>query len=368
MLNDIKSCNIIYGYTQDCLLNYNNSTIILVEPRKAIIDKINRLKLNDIILIKKILVTKQSFSETILYYDKIKDNYWLQNDDLSINGTNFFNITKECVYTISLLDIISKYKIQNIKNLVLNININNNKEILESIDQFNHIISYINIKTDFKCNLFNNFYQGNDENSQYIIYTHKNLNVKLPKIGICFNNVNLDCNIDKIILLLKQYQMSLIITETHENNIIEYPESINKLNELFNTKKNNTIENKQYFYDKIINNLDMIFNKENEIQHKIENEILTDNNLDIIIQFNPKYNDTLQIMYPLKNDIIYINKMYDIIYASKKCMYMLYQIIKSKYFSDYIDNKKKTNTKLFKIMSKRYFYEYIEKIFQLKYF
>jgi hypothetical protein len=73
-------------------------------------------------------------------------------------------------------------------------------------------------------------------------------------------------------------------------------------------------------------------------------------------------------MYPLKNNIIYINKMYDIIYATKNCMYMLYQIIKSKYFSDYLDDKKSINPKLFKIMSKRYFYEYIEKIFQLKYF
>jgi hypothetical protein len=70
----------------------------------------------------------------------------------------------------------------------------------------------------------------------------------------------------------------------------------------------------------------------------------------------------------IKKNIIYINKMYDVIYGSKNCMYMLYQIIKSKYFSDYLDNKKSVNPKLFKIMTKRYFYEYIGKIFYLKFF
>jgi hypothetical protein len=366
MLNDIKSCNIIYGYIQDSLLNYNNSTIILVEPRKAVIDKINRLKLNNIILIKKALVSKNSLSETVLYYDKINNNYWVDKNDLSINGTNFFNITKESVYTISLLDIISKYKIQNINNLVLNINITNNKQVLESIYQFNHIISYINIKTDFKCNLFNNFYNEKDEKSEYIIYIHKNLKLILPKIGICFNNIKTIVNIDKLELLIKQYQMSLIIKQ---RDIIEFPDSINKLNKIYNEiKVNNKKENCDFFHENIIQNLDIIFNINNDI---IENLTETNNNLDIIIHFNPKYFEaynTLQIMYPLKNNIIYINKMYDVIYGGKNCMYMLYQIIKSKYFSDYLDNKKSVNPKLFKIMTKRYFYEYIGKIFYLKFF
>lgn len=370
MLNDIKynikSCNIIYGYTQDCISQYNDSIIILIEPRKDVIDTISKLKIDNVILIKKVLVCKKSLSETVLYYDKINDKYWLEKDDLEINGTNFFNITKELVYTISLIDLINRYKIQNIKNLVFNIDIANNNLLLKSIEQFNHIISYIKLKMAFECDFFNNFYKENN------IYVHKNLKIKLPKIGIYFNDLNSIVDIDRLTLLLNQYRMSLIITEGEiQNNLIEYPESINKLNDLYKKLKNTTKKNTQPFYDKIINDLDIIFNKEyiNQIENGIENTVETfTDNLDIIIQFNAKYNDTLQIMYPLKNNIIYINKMYDIIYATKNCMYMLYQIIKSKYFSDYLDNKKKLNPKLFKLMSKRYFYEYIDKIFHLKYF
>jgi hypothetical protein len=92
MLDEIKRCNIIYGYVDNCIQCHNDSIIILVEPRKRIIDKINKLKLDNVIIIKKVLVRKNNLSETILYYDKINDNYWLDNDDLSINGTNFFNI------------------------------------------------------------------------------------------------------------------------------------------------------------------------------------------------------------------------------------------------------------------------------------
>lgn len=387
MLNDIKCCNIIYGYTEDFISCYNDSQIILIEPRKNTIDKIDKLKLdNNIIIIKKVLVNNKSLSEEVLYYDKINDNYWLRQNDLTINGTNCFNINKESVYTISLIDLINKYKIQNIKNLVLNININNNSEILNGIVQFNHIISYIKVKNDFKCDFFNNFYKKiNDKILNDIVYVHKNLNIKLPKIGIYFNDLKLNSDINKLILLLHQYQMGLIITESNiETNIIEYPDSIDKLNDIYKKPKTNNKKNTQIFYDKLISDLDIIFNdkknnkesiiKSDELIFIMENEsddIDNGNNFDIIIQFNPKYfelNNTLQIMYPLKNNIIYINKMYDIIYGTKNCMYMLYQIIKSKYFSDYLDNKKSRNPKLFKLMSKRYFYEYIDKIFDLKYF
>ena len=108
--------------------------------------------------------------------------------------------------------------------------------------------------------------------------------------------------------------------------------------------------------------MEIIFNKN-------ENDIVS--NLDIIIQFVPKYlssNNTLQIMYPLKDNVLYINKVFDIIYATKNCMYMLYQILKSKYFTDYISEKQSDKKNLFKIFSKKFFYEYISKIFIIKEF
>ena len=93
------------------------------------------------------------------------------------------------------------------------------------------------------------------------------------------------------------------------------------------------------------------------------------NKFDIIIQFNQKYfttNKTLQIMYPLLDNVVYINKVFDIIYGTKNCMFMLYQILKSKYFTDYIEEKIVEKKTLFKIFSKRYFYDYISKIFVIK--
>ena len=54
-------------------------------------------------------------------------------------------------------------------------------------------------------------------------------------------------------------------------------------------------------------------------------------------------------MYPLKDNTIYINRLYDIMYASKNCMYMVYQIIKSKYFTDYIDSKRQERPGLFSV-------------------
>ena len=71
-------------------------------------------------------------------------------------------------------------------------------------------------------------------------------------------------------------------------------------------------------------------------------------------------------MYPLQDNVVYVNKAFDIIYGTKNCMFMLYQILKSTYFTDYIEEKIKEKPSLFKIFSKRYFYDYIEKIFVLK--
>ena len=47
---------------------------------------------------------------------------------------------------------------------------------------------------------------------------------------------------------------------------------------------------------------------------------------------------------------------------------MLYQILKSKYFSDFLEVKKVAKPKLFTIFSKIYFFEYISKIFVIKEF
>jgi hypothetical protein len=116
-------------------------------------------------------------------------------------------------------------------------------------------------------------------------------------------------------------------------------------------------ENHEYIYDKILYNLENIFNNYKEIEHT-----------NIIIQFNSNYyikNDYFQINYEIEDALLFVNKEFDIIYSSKNCMHMLYEIIKSKYFKEYIDEQKEKKTKLFKFFSKRLFYEYISKIFKI---
>ena len=115
----------------------------------------------------------------------------------------------------------------------------------------------------------------------------------------------------------------------------------------------------------LISILDKIFSRSDSNNDKISEK------LDIIIQFNQKYftsRRTLQIMYPLKDDTIYIHRPYDIIYANKNCMFMIYQILKSKYFTDYMESKQKEKPVMFKFLCKKYFYDYLSTIFVFKEF
>ena len=388
MFNYIKSCIIIYGYTDNCLNNLD-SPVLLIEPRKDYIDKIkslSKIKLNNVTLICKALDNQTTLSESILCYNKDDYLYWIENDIY----TNYFNISKQRVYITSINNLINTYKIQNIQSLVININIKNCNDILHNLESFNHIISNIKINNNVRnfsleSKIISNFYIQEDKINEHTnllkectlhhdlstlqreviqeeVFTnlsHKNLNIKLPNIAIYFSNTE-DCkkNIESLSLFMQQYHMNLILENNTNGVIITYPESISLLNNLDTNKK----QYSKIFHENIVHNLEIIFNKN-------ENDIVS--NLDIIIQFVPKYlssNNTLQIMYPLKDNVLYINKVFDIIYATKNCMYMLYQILKSKYFTDYISEKQSDKKNLFKIFSKKFFYEYISKIFIIKEF
>jgi hypothetical protein len=365
---NLKSCKIIYGYKPGCL--DEDSFIILIEPRTDRIDEIQCLKRKDFVLIKKVLVKTNILTETILYCDRDRDSYFMKRDDLVINGTNLFNVKKYQVYTTSIENIIKRYTIQNINSFVININIENCNEIVQSMESYNHIISRICINkqiANYGCKILDNFYclpqdesnELDERSSLYIVFVHKNLNVEIPKIVVYFYETNKRSK--EMTLFLQQYKISLLIHQTQDqkqeetqdttSTIVPYPESIKYIDniQMCNVSK--------IYYENVINNLECIFDKSNSYE------------LDIIIQFNSKYFDsknTLQIMYPLQDNVLYINKFFDIIYGTKNCMFMLYQILKSTYFTDYIQEKILEKRSLFKIFSKRYFYDYISKIFVLK--
>ena len=397
----LKSCNIIYGYLDNCLDKYQDSPVLLIEPRSDIIDILKKdlkdiTKNKNIILISKMLLEKDLMTESILYFNKEENKYFTNNEKLLVMGTNYFNVKKYKVFTTSINNIILQYNIQNINSISININVQNCNKILDSIIPFNHIISNIIISDTVKmfsdnCKLLENFYK-----KENLTFTHKNLNIKLPNIGMYINCNGKIKNNKEISLLVQQYKMNLIIMRKNNSFIIPYPESITIINNVYDAHS-------KIYHENIIRNFECIFNKDQNIKEQItvtnnqneqvnenineqinetnnhnnQNEQINETNkidvgdLDIIMQFNPKYfdnNKTLQIMYPLKDNIIYINKVFDIIYGTKNCIYMLYQILKSKYFSDFLEVKKIAKPKLFTIFSKMYFFEYISKIFVIKEF
>lgn len=362
MSNTLPHCKIIYGYTPNCLDNSDNSPILLIEPRNEYIDIIKNLRKQNVMLISKALVKSKISSETLMFYDKSNHNYWIPDDDLNIKGNNCFNIKKNVIFTTTVEQLISQYKIQNIQDFIVNINILNISNVLDSILQYNHILSQISISTGINIDKQSKIllYYNSKTDNNYTIYQHKNLNLTLPNIGIYFlNGNNIKTTNDDLSLFVKQYKMNIIINNDTNKTLITYPDSIQFIE---SDEKLNTNQSK-IFHENVITILDKIFSRSDS------NDIKISENLDIIIQFNQKYftsRRTLQIMYPLKDDTIYIHRPYDIIYANKNCMFMIYQILKSKYFTDYMESKQKEKPVMFKFLCKKYFYDYLSTIFVFK--
>ena len=371
MSNTLPHCKIIYGYTPNCLDNSDDSPILLIEPRNEYIDIIKNLRKQNVILISKALVKSKISSETLMFYDKSNHNYWIPNDDLNIKGNNCFNIKKNVIFTTTVEQLISQYKIQNIQDFIVNINILNITNVLDSILQYNHILSQISINTginiDKSSKILLYYDSKTDDEAKLTIYQHKNLNLTLPNIGIYFlNENNIKTTNDDLSLFIKQYKMNIIINNDVANNVshtnktlITYPDSVQFIES--DEKLNNN--QSKIFHENVISILDKIFSRSDSNNDNISEK------LDIIIQFNQKYftsRRTLQIMYPLKDDTIYIHRPYDIIYANKNCMFMIYQILKSKYFTDYMESKQKEKPVMFKFLCKKYFYDYLSTIFIFK--
>ena len=267
-----KSCKIIYGYKPGCLDNILDSLVILIEPRTDRIDQIQSLKRKDFILIKKVLVKTNVLAETILYHDKDRDSYFMKGDGLVINGMNLFNIKKYQVYTTSIENIIKENTIQNIHSFIINMNIENCNEIIQSVEAYNHILSRICINkqiANYQCRILDNFYCEKEIDKtleQYIVFAHKNLHIELPKIVVYLCDTNK--RLKEITLFLQQYKMDLVI---NKEKIVPYPESIKYIDNIQMDKPS------KIYHENIIHNLGCIFDTNNSYE------------LDIIIQFNPKY-------------------------------------------------------------------------------
>ena len=175
----MKSCKIIYGYVEKCL-DDTTSPVLLIEPRSNIIDFVKKYivnnKVNNVTLISKGLTNSNSMTESLLYYDKNLDKYWMNSYPVIKYGiVNSNPVKKYGIFTTSLSNIIIQYEIQNVESVVINLTIDNYNDIFENINPFNHIISRIlickgNSETALDHLLFNNYNCKQDQDYFHLKY------------------------------------------------------------------------------------------------------------------------------------------------------------------------------------------------------
>lgn len=346
----MNNCVIIYGYENKIQISdilKKNKNVILIEPTSTYIDEIIGLqKIYKFKLVKKLLIDKNQLSEIkVRIEDKniCIDN--LENKGDKDNG-NYKN-----VYTTSLENIIKEYNIDIIENIYINKNVSNLNKLLDKWCSLNYLIKRITLKLinvqmskNILNNLFFTFYdqhislkdQDQDQlDFSYMYYINKKIDEQKPNILLYFMSKETNEEVLQYNKFIKHYNVDVVQNETQ--NCVQ--------------------KQQQFVYEKISKNLEIIFEEKKE---KLEN-------IDIIIQFNKEFikkKKFMEINFPIKDTILYINKEHDIIYSSKNCMHMLYDILKSEYFTEYIKEQKSKN-KLFKIFQKRIFYDYLKTIFKI---
>lgn len=343
-MRQLKKCVIMYGMI--CLNSFikwaesiPTENIILIEPRKCFIDQIRPMLalVPHVILVPKLLTDDNTQKEQTMYLCDTQgvQTYLLNYPTL----TDSTIIRKEKCYTTSVCNIIREHKIQVIDQLIINLITDNTKEVLTNACVYDHIISYVHVRTsplvadnllDTNCFRKDSYIHTTET---YNCFVNRNLNVALPKIAMYLTEpVPQDCQF-KFDLLVAQYNIT----------VLNLP----------------YLSKKQTPYDFTANSLETIFTCYDA----------TPLDFDLFMQFNPRYlnnNDVFKLYFPLKPDIIYLNRPYDIIYTTKNCAHMLYQILKSTYFSDHMSNLERNRKAIFKLFRKQYFYDYISKIFVIK--
>ncbi|NBP00223.1 MAG: hypothetical protein EBU90_08870 [Proteobacteria bacterium] len=311
--------------------------IILIEPRKNIIDQI-KPALNvipHVILIPKLLIHDNTPKEQTVYVcDTQGSHTYLVN-----YPSDTIVVRKEKCYTTSLCNIIREHKIQVIDKLIINLPVDNTKDILINACVYDHIISHLQVQAspffdetnaDFLKPCFRkDTLKTKDNYSQFV---NKNLNVPLPKIAMFLTEpVSESCQ-SKFDLLVAQYNITVLTLPYLTKGEAPYEFTANSLESIF---ANPTLNG----------------------------------SFDMFMQFNPRYlnnSDVFKLLFPLKPDVIYLNRPYDIIYTTKNGAHMLYQILKSTYFTDHMSDLERNRKAIFRLFRKQYFYDYISKIFVIK--
>jgi hypothetical protein len=335
-----KHYYILYGYNRDIFLDiYTNqitkqeaqfeSVLLLVEPRGNKIEEFKKdFKTSaNVILESKLIVSGKSELSQYLYK---------KNEVYSIETIPDYE-KREQVYCINFSKLMDKYNIQNVCNFIITFNLLNISELLKEFFLYHHFISAVQLHNAIKFDLSNSFIESSrDQNTVY--YTNRNLDIDLPNICLyIIDYPDTQINKTKLLQMVKQYDITLLYNE----ELLDFEQACELI-------ENNSIKSKEKFNISILqNNISSIIKKKY---------------YDIIVQFNTKYFESkpfFQLMYPLKENVLYINQGLDIIYGTGRTMYKLYDMMYSEEFKEYINLKKQQKGKVYHFFEKRYFYEYL---------
>jgi len=315
----INRKTIIYGWSDNTNIRMllEEKDTILIEPRKHILDSLPPIAGT---LIKKAIYNKAI--ETTMHVDVAHTYHFhvAPNDE----------VRRERVFTTSIYDLFVTHKIVHVGEFIFNIDIGNIDQVLGELSLFNHIVSKVSFVRACEHPFLHNFIGPSEEDSEFVTYTHKNVNVPLPKICMCDFGETLNYNETARSYFTQQY----LIRE------LKVPTKITKNN---------------HFHDCVKQVLETFFDSPLK-----ESDIVVINNNSFFSSKRLMY----PILYPLQTDVIYMIKEFDILYGTRSTMFLLYELVSSKEFADFLSLQ--TNRRpILRYTSKRMFYDYIEKVFRV---
>jgi hypothetical protein len=275
-------------------------------------------------------------------YKEVKLSSILSLADISSNEKSF------CT---SLCELIKSYKIPHIDEIIFDIHPTNLRAVLNNATPFTNLVREIvftvDVDDNYKCDFLNSFERQGTK------FVNKGLG---KKILIMFSpQHSATVELTKFKSLVEQYKM---VYMTNDGQFVT-SEKISSFD--FETEKC-LVPNKQstqMFHEMLREKLQMYF----------DNSFKNDVTVDYIIFFNNAYlksHYSFNINTSLTETQIHLDEQFDIMYAAKNCWYMVYQILCSKAFGEYIEEKSIGKKALVKILCKRWTWEYLKKLFVVK--
>lgn len=306
---------------------HDESIVYLIEPRKKYLDRMNNQHNKNVNLIKKLLT--DSVSETNLYTDSQNPTKYSVNSILQY---------RERVFTTTVNDIIKSYTITHVDKFVWDLNVDNYNDVISSLITYNSIFSEIWVNQEVVNDSKNLLKQLDqyynilpDTTGPYRIYKHVHSTVKPPNVCMYLTHpVPKTC----------QRAFDLLLKQMKNVTVVEH-----------------FIKGSLYLHIRDI------------LSHFFQQEMTKDIRNDVLIIFNPNYlsaHDTFHIPHINNMSVsIFTNDSYNIMYASKACMYMLYQTVTSESFTEY-EESLKNKSKAWKFLYRTHFLNYIKKDFSIK--